>query len=287
LQTKKSYLLLYHPLQAKLQLTHVRHHLEKANKTYSEMPTSGHFGADLQSLQHYQAAVNRVIVLGGDGTLNLAINAFANTEVEVAIVPCGSGNDFARQWTCTPTQWVEAAISQPSRAIDLGKVNDRYFVNVAGVGYDAAVVEACADKRGRWAHFSYAWQGLKMLYRYAPSALHFSGNEQSEKRLLMMCFANGQYFGGGMRLAPEAKIDDGLLQCVQIGAAPFLRQLQALILSYAGKHTHLQQVCIDTLEQASIHTENVGIEADGEYIGTTPATFSVQKSALNFVVPDC
>ncbi|MEO2281525.1 diacylglycerol/lipid kinase family protein [Pseudoalteromonas pernae] len=280
-----TFLILYHPLQTKSQLKNVRQHLDERALDYCEMATSGDFCADLHSLQSYHGTVSRVIVLGGDGTLNLAVNAFANSTLELALVPCGSGNDFARQWRCDERQWLEAALFGESSYIDLGKVNERYFINIAGVGYDAAVVKACSGKRGPWAHLSYAWQGVRMLYRYAPSILAFSSKQSHQKQLLMMCLANGQYFGGGMRLAPSAKIADGFLQCVQIGAASFWRQCQALILSYQGKHAQLPQVDISKTEQLQVHTANIGIEADGEYIGTTPATFSVQKSALRFVVP--
>ncbi|WP_105188686.1 diacylglycerol/lipid kinase family protein [Pseudoalteromonas sp. T1lg48] len=279
------YLLLYHPLQAKAQLKTIRHHLEESTIGYVEVATSGDFYADLQGLQSYIPNTKRVIVLGGDGTLNLAANAFAYSDVEVALVPCGSGNDFARQWRCSQQQWIGSALTRPSSSIDLGKVNERYFINVAGVGYDAAVVSASQNKRGRWAHLSYAWQGIKMLYRYAPSLLQFSTTEAQEQRLLMMCLANGRYFGGGMCLAPEANLSDGQLSCVQIGAAPFWRQIQALILSYFAAHTRLKQVAIHPVSQLDVHTANIGIEADGEYVGTTPALFCVQRDALHFVIP--
>ncbi|WP_158677985.1 diacylglycerol/lipid kinase family protein [Pseudoalteromonas sp. T1lg76] len=279
------YLLLYHPLQAKAQLKAIRQRLHSLSYAYVEVATSGDFYADLQGLQTYIPNTKRVIALGGDGTLNLAANAFAYSEVEVALIPCGSGNDFARQWRCSEQQWIEAALTHASSAIDLGKVNERYFINIAGVGYDAAVVAASQNKRGRWAHLNYAWQGTKMLYRYAPSLLQFSTTKAQEHRLLMMCLANGRYFGGGMCLAPKANICDGQLSCVQIGAAPFWRQIQALILSYFAAHTRLKQVNITPVSQLDVHTANIGIEADGEYIGTTPALFSVQRGALNFVMP--
>ncbi|WP_158678836.1 diacylglycerol/lipid kinase family protein [Pseudoalteromonas sp. T1lg75] len=279
------YLLLYHPLQAKAQLKTVRQRLEQLSISHVEVATSGDFYADLQGLQSYIPTTARLIVLGGDGTLNLAANAFAYSDVEVALVPCGSGNDFARQWRCSEQQWIEGAIAGRCVPIDLGKVNERYFINVAGVGYDAAVVGASQNKRGRWAHLSYAWQGVKMLYRYAPSLLQFSTTKKQEQRLLMMCLANGRYFGGGMCLAPEANINDGQLSCVQIGAASFWRQVQALILSYFAAHTRLKQVNIVPVSQLDVHTANIGIEADGEYIGTTPALFCVQRDALHFVLP--
>ncbi|MFY8274536.1 diacylglycerol/lipid kinase family protein [Pseudoalteromonas sp. SSDWG2] len=279
-------LLLYHPLQANAALRATRTQLEKVNREYIDMATSGDFLADVHSLRHHLSRVHRVIVLGGDGTLNLAVNALAHTDVELALVPCGSGNDFARQWRCSPQQWIAAALSEKSTPINVAQVNERYFINIAGVGYDAEVVKHSEAKSGLFAHLSYTIKGLRHLYRYVPPVVNFTMDDKAHRReSLMLCIANGQFFGAGMHIAPQAHIQGEQLSGIHVGKASFWQQVYALLLSYAGKHVNLSHIEQFSAHEVVVSTPNIGIEADGEYVGLSPAAFKLHKHALRFVIP--
>ena len=284
--TCSSWLVVYHPSYQKKLLDQLEKCLQQAAIGYSCLATSGDFARDLKRLKACSNGLTRVVVLGGDGTLHLVVNAFAYTAVEVALIPCGSGNDFARQWRVSQAHWLATALRAPAQRIDLGRINDRYFVNVAGVGYDAEVVRATQNKKGRLARWRYSWEGLRHLYTYSnPQVRVEIDGKVTNQRQLMCCFANGQFFGGGMKVAPDANVTSGALNYLSVAQGAPLRQAVALLFSYFGAHTRLAQITTAVIKRCEVTTVGLGIEADGEYLGTTPAVISCQADALLFVVP--
>jgi lipid kinase YegS len=166
--------------------------------------------------------IDRLIVGGGDGTLNLMLNALMTlTEEkrpEMAILPIGTANDFARA-ACIPLDPLEAlllAIEGNPRPIDVGQVNERYFLNVASGGFGAQVTtETPPELKELLGGAAYALTGLIKLFSFIPVRGRMKiGEAEFEGSSFATAVCNGRQAGGGMLLAPDAKVDDGLFDIV-------------------------------------------------------------------------
>ena len=172
------------------------------------------------------AGAGLVIVWGGDGTLNEAGAGLIGSTTVLGLVPSGSGNGLANALG-TPRQPIEAlaiAFDGAVRTIDAGTIAGRAFFNVAGIGFDARVArlfnERGAGRRGAW---PYVAIGLREGCRYggAEYTLDLDGDRRT-LRALLITFANGREFGNGIRIAPQAQLDDGLLDATIVEERPLL-----------------------------------------------------------------
>jgi YegS/Rv2252/BmrU family lipid kinase len=170
-----------------------------------------------------RAAVRRdarlVISWGGDGTLNEVASALAFQDVPLGLVPAGSGNGFARELgvDLRPERAIADAIRAEPRAIDLGEVDDRLFVNVAGFGLDAYVAAEFDKRGGRRGFAGYAAITARALMTYAPRDYTITTTEGCKaSRAVLVTIANSAQFGNGARIAPRALLDDGLLDLVVV-----------------------------------------------------------------------
>lgn len=260
--------------------------LQSKQKQYQLFATSGHFEHDVQAIKKQLNTISEVVVLGGDGTLHLVANCLAGQPIPLAIIPSGTGNDFARQWQFSEQQWLESVISEDKIKIDLGIVNARYFINVAGAGFDGEVVKLTADQKSKVAPMSYLLTALKLLRHHSYHPWDYVMDKQKVSQPLMMAsFANGQYFGSGMRLAPQAQLQDGQLVSVLVKQAAWWRQARALMRSFWGGHLTEKSLQIAPCTQAKINTAGIALQADGEFIGYSPAQFSVAPQALYLKLP--
>jgi diacylglycerol kinase (ATP) len=164
------------------------------------------------------ANATSLVVWGGDGTFNEAASALVGSSLPIGLVPAGSGNGLARAlgvpWS--PAQAVDLAFDGPPRLIDVGRIADRYFFNIAGIGFDARVAtlfnQRAAGTRGGW---PYILIGVREGCRYCASEYDVSLDGESRKyRALLIVFANGREYGLGARIAPDARLDDGLLDAL-------------------------------------------------------------------------
>lgn len=237
-----------------------------------------------------RAGFERIVSVGGDGTVHEIINGIAGQPVRLVLVPAGTGNDLARTLSI-PAQPVAAlsllAAGRP-RPIDLGQVNGVYFMNVAGVGFDAEVVSDVNTGH----HFfggsgAYIFSVLKTLFRYRPAAVDITIDGVTySSRIYIASVANGQYYGGGMRIAPQAVPDDGIFEiCVvrEVSKFEFLRVFPAV---FQGRHINHPAVSIlrGTEVKISSYT-SLNVQADGEIVGKTPVTFTMRPQALTVLVP--
>ncbi|WP_155401348.1 diacylglycerol/lipid kinase family protein [Pseudoalteromonas luteoviolacea] len=251
--------------------------------------TCGCFDEDVMQIKRLLIHHQQVTVLGGDGTLNLVVNALLNgneldqieTPKRMAILPCGTGNDFARALGYSTKQWRESIFSGCARHIDVGKVNTRYFINMAGLGFNAEVVAAMAGKK-RFGALSYTLYGVAKLFTYRGVTLKVNGFEQE----VMMClFANGRHFAAGLTPAPSARVDCGELQMLTICTLSLSKRLLCFALMLFGVHTKLPWVKVCHGRHFDISTEGVSIEADGDVIAATPAKISALAASLRLNIP--
>jgi YegS/Rv2252/BmrU family lipid kinase len=182
-----------------------------------------------------------VIVWGGDGTINEAGSALMHTGVTLGIVPAGSGNGLAAALDVSrePETAVAAAFDGRDRIIDVGMMAGRAFMNIGGIGFDARVARLfnarAAGSRGGW---PYLVIGVREGCRYCAGEYEIElDGEKLQMRALLMSFANGREYGIGARIAPDARVDDGLLDATLVAERPVLTRFwHARHLAYGTPH---------------------------------------------------
>ncbi len=236
-------------------------------------------------------AVERLVVCGGDGTQNLALQGLVGTDCALVPLAAGSGNDLAASlgMPMDIEAGVRAALAAPLRSIDVVRTGGRCYGAIAGTGFDAAANETANRVkrfRGPWI---YVYSVLHTLATFrAPSVrVRWQGGEL-ETRAMLVVVANGPRFGGGMRIAPQAVLDDGLLDLVivrEVSKPTFLRVFPKV---YQGTHECHPAVFTARSPWAEIEVDRpLAVYGDGERFGPVPpggARFDVVPGALR--VPD-
>ncbi len=250
----------------------------------------------------------KIIVIGGDGTLNEAVNgvfrqkACPPSDIIIGMIPVGTGNDWGRMYNIPKKhkQAVKVIKKEHLFTQDVGFVSfyddagrqERYFVNVSGLGYDALVAmktNQLKDK-GKGGTFSYTLNIFTGLFQYKNT--HFDievdGEEVFSGKVLSMNLGICKYNGGGLMQVPNAIPDDGLLDVTVIKAISKLRIIRNVARLYDGSFVKLKFVNTyrgKTCKIVSRPRGTVFLEADGESLGHSPLEFSVIPKALNFIIP--
>jgi diacylglycerol kinase (ATP) len=247
------------------------------------------------------AGQRRILVAGGDGSAHEVVNGImgaglADTrDVTLAVAPLGTGNDWARSLGMPGDPAALARVLATGRTIlhDVGVADfpdganqpRRWFINVAGAGYDADVTRRLpAQVPSRLAYLRAALAGL--AHYTSPRFRITSGDEVIADRLLLAFVANGQYCGNRMHVAPTARLDDGLLELVAVKDLRLGQVLTKLPKLYRG--TIIGDPAVYHLRSDHFRIESspsVGVQADGQAIGSTPLECSVIARSLNVVVP--
>jgi diacylglycerol kinase (ATP) len=196
-------------------------------------------GLAAQARRAAEDGVERLVVVGGDGTAHHAAQGLAGTPCALAIVPLGTGNDLAATLGAPLdlTAAVRHALSAPVRRIDLIRVGETVCIGYAGVGFDSEVARAVPQIRRVPQPLVYPWAVVRTLIRFQPpmmKVVHDGGTWQGRAMFANACNLPG--LGGGMRLAPEARIDDGLLDLVIVKAMSRRALLAVFPKVYTGKH---------------------------------------------------
>ena len=252
-----------------------------------------------------------VIASGGDGTIGETIDGLLTSGVEAramprfAILPCGTGSDFARSigMTGTPQELAARIAVGKVREIDAGRVTFvddqgraamRHFINIASLGLSGPTSRA-VNKAKRSGNASgrllFMWHTIRELirYRFQDVRITVDGAPAIEARIAVAAAANGRYFGGGMMIAPQAELDDGMLDFVIFRGAAKLTLIKDMRLLYSGSHVNHPAVTI--LRGRKIIVEPVGdlslntalLDIDGESPGSIPAAFEVIPKALRVI----
>jgi len=253
-----------------------------------------------------------IIACGGDGTINEVANGILETgeDIEMGILPSGTGGDFRRTINM-PRAMREAAQSLrtgDTRKIDVGKVTyrnfegetvSRFFLNVSSFGLAASIIQRVkSDTSLSWLPIdalrgkaSFALSALQEVIGPSVSRVKVKIDDAEEKTLdtVNFCVANARFFGGGMKIAPEASLTDGFLDVVNIGDISTARILMNAHTLYRGTHLDLAEVKSKKARrvEASAIDENseIHIETDGELPGMLPVIYEVVPAALRLRVP--
>jgi diacylglycerol kinase (ATP) len=260
------------------------------------------------------AGLDVILVFGGDGTVHRHLGALVKLALPVLVVPAGSGNDFARaldlhRKSDSLAAWHRFASGGNNvRITDLGLITPldpegeapappgRYYSCVAGVGLDGEISRR-ANALPRWlrAHGGYALSLPGALLGFRPFRLKLSTPQsddeaaeflpRSQQPVTAAVFANTPVYGGGMKIAPKARMDDGQLDVCVIRDIPKLKLLGVFPSVYFGKHLGIQEVEYFVAPRVRVETERpMEVYADGEYVCRTPVEVSVARGAIRVVV---
>ena len=238
-----------------------------------------------------EEGVGFLIACGGDGTVHEVVNAIARKPgVVLGILPCGKGNDLANELGIPrqPQRAVEVLLGGITRRVDLGKIGDRYFDTIVGCGYDAEVARRVAEEGSPFSGTAaYVYTALTTLFKYESPMVKLDGDFGSyEGKILLVATGITASYGGGLRIAPNAVMDDGLLDVCIIKPVSRFTVVRMLVTLFWGGHTNHPAVNIHRTKSLRIHAEPpVLLYADGERVGYTPATIEIVKRALTVVVP--
>lgn len=236
----------------------------------------------------------RIYSVGGDGTFNEIVNAVADyPNIELGIIPCGLGNDTARYLypVINPMKLIRVLPASPSTSIDLGKINDKYFVNIASIGFDAQVVlniEYFKKSPLVTGPMSYWLAVFYTLFKMKKYHLRISidGQTTVEKDFLLSIFANGTYYGGGMKAAPAAKMDDGVFDFYLIESVPRSQFIKHFGFFQSGKHNDLEELEYYKGTKALIESSSpFPVNYDGEICLEKRVTIEILPKRLKVIIP--
>jgi diacylglycerol kinase (ATP) len=237
-----------------------------------------------------------IVAAGGDGTLNEVINGIGENfgDVRVGLLPLGTGNDFGRS-IAMPVD-LEAALevirAGETRPVDLVRVTSdevRYFVNVSAGGFSGLMNEKLTpEMKKTWGPLAYLRSAAAALpeLRAYRTTLSLDNEESITMELYNVVVANGRYVAGGRLIAPEASIDDGLLDVILIPQRPAGEM--ALIAAQIALGTHLssEAVVYRRARKVTVNSKpGMWFNVDGELVGNEPATFEIVPRALRFIAP--
>lgn len=255
-----------------------------------------------------------IIACGGDGTVNEVANGIllSGRDAELGLLPSGTGGDF-RKTLRVPRRARDAAEilrTGRSRHIDVGRVTfttaagaqeSRYFLGVASLGMTADVIQRVKEGGSDWlpvkgpkwlsGRISFGVSMLQTALKTEATQVVVQVDEQPEQRLTVvaLCIANARYFGGGMKIAPEAKLNDGKFDVVSIGDLGPLKIFTNAPRLYFGAHLGMQDVghtqAMKLTVRPAVKGEPIAIEVDGELPGQLPATFQIVPRALRVRTP--
>ncbi len=255
-----------------------------------------------------KTGVERIVVVGGDGTLNEVVNGFFdaegrlwNDQASLAIVPSGSGSDFVRTMKKRDSlaEAIEFALEDKAKLTDVGLVEakdamgrniSRYFMNVSSLGLSGLVAGFMRTMtRNFGPKAAYFFSTVKAIRALAPQSIILNddeGNEQKVDNCCLVSFANGRYYGSGMKIAPYAELDDGKFDVIAIRDLSVGFFLTHGYKVYQGTHLELDNVV--SLKGAAYNVRATGIEpvyieTDGELFAQLPARYSIKHNALSIV----
>jgi YegS/Rv2252/BmrU family lipid kinase len=236
----------------------------------------------------------RVYSVGGDGTLNEILNGMVNTRSHLAIIPTGSGNDFVKSIDDTHHTSFESmlisTIAGNSKKIDLAMVNNRYFINISSIGFDADVVQNAINfKKLPFipSKLAYLLSILFTAFLHKNKNLEiFLDNTKINSKTTLLAICNGKFYGGGMLVAPFAKINDNKFDVCLVQNAGIFRILTLFPKLIKGIHNELNEVSFFKAEKISVNSlENISLNIDGEIVQSKHIEFQIIPSAIEVVYP--
>lgn len=232
----------------------------------------------------------RIVAVGGDGTVNDVLNGIAGTSSALGVIPGGSGNDFIR--SINKHKEIKKIINDNIYGkilkSDIGICNGKYFINVASSGFDAQVViETEKAKKIFSGSLAYIAAVIKTIFMYKGRKANIRIDDFIlTENTLLVAVANGKYYGGGMLPAPRAELDDGYFDVChikQVGKAKMLVLFPRFI---KGKHENIKEVSVFKGKKIVIDSnEELPVNLDGETFYSSQISFEILPKGINIIVP--
>jgi len=250
----------------------------------------------IDKVKHITAEGSQGIIgIGGDGTIQEIIAGLANAQnnainIPLAILPCGSGNDFVLTLSKHPPSTeaiMNAIIKNRTRRVDIIRANDMAYLNIGNIGLDARIVQRAITLKERYGRYAYLAAVYKCIARHEnlPLTIEIDGVTH-ENKYTLVAVCNGQYYGGGMCIAPHAKIDDGRITLVLAEAMSRLKTMLIFPTLLVKLHGRLNAVSFTTCKKLTItlpHPETLCL--DGNLYNTSGAiTFTIQPKGLSLFI---
>jgi diacylglycerol kinase (ATP) len=237
-----------------------------------------------------------IVALGGDGAFHHLVEGVQGTNAIAGFFPAGNGNDIARALgiPTEPMRSAEAFLRSKPRLVDLIRVHFRnggiaHFIGAGGIGLDAEAAHLANTRFRKWPGVSRYLMGALCAFRYAqPLELRAAlDGERWDGRALFAAVANGSSYGAGVRIAPEARMDDGLMDVALIEELGWLRLLRAIpIVLTSGNLQRFPEVHRYRCRRAALETEPPAkIHGDGEFLGESPVEFEIVPGAIRVMTP--
>jgi YegS/Rv2252/BmrU family lipid kinase len=229
------------------------------------------------------------VVMSGDGLIGQIGGALAGSEVPMGIVPGGRGNDLARVLGI-PAEIpgaVELLATGSTRAIDVGEVNGRRFLGIASCGFDSECNRIANEVKLVKGSLVYLYSVPRALLAWKPATFDLTLDGESRRFTgYSAAIANSKAFGGGMFIAPDAELDDGMLDVVYISQIGKLRFLANLLSVFKGRHVENDEVHVVRAAQVEISADRpFAVYADGDHLADLPASIRLLPRALTVIVP--
>jgi diacylglycerol kinase (ATP) len=242
--------------------------------------------------KYSKSGVFRVYSVGGDGTLNEVLNGMAESGCSLGVIPAGSGNDFIRSIYCFENEKdiVKKVINGNEEYVDLGKVNGRYFLNISSAGIDAEVTYNARELKRLpliSGHMAYLFSIFTTVFKYKSRYMELKiDNKHIRDNTLLFAVANGIYYGGGMKIAPDARLNDGIFEICHVqnvSKGKILRLFPKLI---KGEHNTIKEVSFHKGKNITLNCdEEFTLNIDGELLRTQEASFGIIPKGIKIIVP--
>ena len=226
-----------------------------------------------------------IIVAGGDGTINQVVNGMANSKIPLGVVACGTGNDFAAAlgMPADPVAAVRQIMEGEIQQVDLCRINDQYFISSAGAGFDGEVAFT-VNQGFRWIRgmTAYLLGALKTLFTYKPRWIKLTVDGLViEFRATLVAVTNAPTYGGGFKVNPGARLNDGLLDICAAEAMSIPGILCRMPLLMVGRHQGLKKVKMMKGRNITLESDQLlHCQLDGEVITDKTFHFTVYPKAL-------
>lgn len=277
----------------KKRLPEILQRLERGGLETSTHATIGEGDATLAAADAVERGFDIIIAAGGDGTLYEVINGMAEKENRppLGILPLGTTNDFARALNI-PRNWegaVDVILRQHARPIDVGKVNQRYFINIAGGGSMTELTYEVPSKlKTLLGQMAYYMKGLEKLPRLRPIEVYIRTPEvELHEEVMLFLISNSNSVGGFERLAPDASLSDGLFDVLILRKCNLAEFIRIVSLALRGEHLNDPHVIyLQTKHIQVTSPDYVQLNLDGEFGGTLPCIFTNLPQHLQIFVDE-
>lgn len=233
--------------------------------------------ATVLARQAREEGADTVLAIGGDGTAFEMARGLAGSDTALGIIPAGTGNDFIKSIGLPrqPEQALEYILAHEPKKTDVGEVNGELFLNEIGTGFDVSVLDwAAKAKKYCRGILPYLYGVLRTLFRFRAVAITYAvdGGQPVTKEAFVLGAANGRWIGGGIPIAPEAKVDDGLLDLVLVEKIPRRKLPARLIGLMKGRILTFPETRFLRVSQVEFSAENMRLNVDGEVLPVSRVT---------------